>query len=104
MDPTKFKISFEVKTTKIIPYCDTWEVCRNGVWVIEKRYGQKESKSAITITKTIEATTGEWNLVSTGEKFDPAKADTYANSLIKAVFAGLSANKNTLATFQSRCK
>jgi hypothetical protein len=106
MDPTKFKINFEVKTTKITPYCDTWEVCRNGVWVIEKRYGQDESKSAVTITRTIDSSMGDWGLVSSGPKgrFDPQKADDYARSLVKGVFAGLSANKNTLATVQSGCE
>jgi hypothetical protein len=39
MDPTKFKINFEVKTRKITPYCDTYLVCRNGVWVTEKGMG-----------------------------------------------------------------
>lgn len=106
MDPTKFKINFEVKTTKITPYCDTWEVCRNGVWVREKRYGQDESKSAVTITKTIDSSMGDWGLVSSGpnERFDPEKADDYARRLIKGVFAGLSSNKATLATAQNGCK
>jgi len=106
IDPTKFKIDFEVETTEITPYCDTWEVCRNGVWVIEKRYGQSVAKSKVKITKTIEMTSGDWGLVSSGPKgrFDPEKADDYARDLIKGVFAGLSGNKATLATAQSGCK
>ncbi len=106
MDPTVFKFKFEVKTTRIIAHCDTWEVCRNGVWVIEKRYWQSTSQSAVTITKTIDSSMGDWGLVSSGPKgrFDPEKADDYARSLIKGALAGLSANKNTLATAQSGCK
>jgi hypothetical protein len=106
IDPTKFKIAFEVETTLITPYCDTWEVCKNGVWVIEKRYGQSEAKSKVTITKSIEMTSGDWGLISSGPKgrFDPEKADDYARGLIKGVFAGLGGNKATLATAQTGCK
>ncbi len=104
MDPTVFKFKFEVKTTRIIAHCDTWEVCRNGVWVIEKRYWESRSQSTVTITKTIEATTAGWEQVSTDEKFDPDKADRYANRLIKEKFAQLGGNKTTLATAQSGCK
>ena len=106
MDPTVFKFKFEVKTTRIIAHCDTWEVCRNGVWVRENRYWESRSQSAVTITKTIDSSMGDWGLVSSGPKgrFDPEKADDYARGLIKGAFAGLSSNPATLATAQSGCK
>jgi hypothetical protein len=106
MDPTVFKFKFEVKTTRIVGHCDLWDVCKNGVWVKEKRYWESRSQSAVTITKTIDSSMGDWGLVSSGPKgrFDPDKADKYVNTLVKEKFGQLGGNKATLAAAQSGCK
>jgi hypothetical protein len=100
-------VAIDLPVKKITATCTTYEICRHGVLVTEKRFSESVERTRLQDSKVADSANQanrEWEQIISNEHYDAAKAEAWAKKFLDDHLAALEHAETEYQDFKDKCK